>query len=173
MIFGKDYLTHICQKYPFCPRHILLTLQVFCMPVAGCDNLPVCIFKAVTTGYPLLLRISSQYLTSSHPGIKCGVTVLQLGCHGALKVHRFLPAVHIKHIRWAPRSPFLSHLLMCQTRTAIACPDVDSHLSGSTMLQKSGSYKGQKGSSWIKNNVNVSQLKLLLELVGFTVPLCL
>lgn len=72
MIFWKYYLMHICQIYPFCTRLILLTLQVFCMPVAGHDNLPMCIFRAVTTGCPLLLWMSSQYLTSSHHGISVG-----------------------------------------------------------------------------------------------------
>lgn len=72
MIFWKDYLTHICQIYPLCTRLIWLTVRAFCKPVAGCDNLPVCIFKAVTTDYPLLLWMSSQYPTSSHHGISVG-----------------------------------------------------------------------------------------------------
>lgn len=74
MIFWKkDYLRMLFfQIYSFYTRLMLLTLQVFFMPVAGCDNLPVCIFKPVTAGYPLLLWMSSQFLTSSHRGLSVG-----------------------------------------------------------------------------------------------------
>lgn len=51
------------------------------MLVAGCDNFPVCIFKPVTAGYPLLLWMSSQFLTSSHHGI----SVRSLCCNWAAR----------------------------------------------------------------------------------------
>lgn len=127
--------------------------------------------KLDTTGYTFLLWMSSRYLTSSH----CGMSTRSQCCSWGItedKVHIFLSAAHIRYIRSALHSPFLTHLSMCQTRTAITCPRMDSHLSGNITVCKSASYRAQKGTNGIKNNVNIIQLKMLLELLSLTVPLC-
>lgn len=133
---------------------------------------PLYISKLVTTGYPLLLWMSSQLSAQLPPWHECRVTVLQLDYCGGLKVQ--IPACSAyPTCQVSIMQPFVI--------TSSDVPDtychsmswhVDSHLSGSTILQKSGNYKGQKGRKWIKNNVNVIQLKLLLQFLSLTVPLC-